>query len=368
MSSPKLTVFHINDARGWRGGERQTLLLARGLHALGHRSVLCAPAAGTLFAEAVRAGIETIDVPLRAEFDLFSVVKLRKAVRATRPHVVHTHTGHAHTTGLLATCGMRGTKLVVSRRVDFHMRKNAFSRLKYRSSRVDKILAISNAVRDILLSDGVPAEKIGLAYSGIDLEKFSAEPRDNGARDELGMPSDAIVAGCVAALVDHKAHDVLIRAAQSACARVPGLHMLLVGKGPLEPMLRSLVSELGLETRVHFAGYRTDIGRLMRSMDMFVLASRTEGLGTAVLDAMTVGLPVVATRAGGIPEMVEDGKNGLLCPVDDHAALADNLVLAAGDSALRRELGEGAREAVKRFSIENTVKDTLAVYHELLGH
>ncbi len=366
MTRNSLTVLHLNDADGWRGGERQTLLLCEGLLRRGHRPIICGPSGGELVRRAKLSGLETVAFPFLSEWDAFSISRLRRFIRKIRPHVVHTHTGHTHTIGLGAAYGIPDTRLVVSRRVDFHIGKGLFGKLKYHSKHIKKFIAISEAVRGVLLSDGIPEEKIGLAFSGIALDKFKHEKPIPDFHDKFGLPSQALVGGCVAALADHKAHEVLIQAARIACRIVPHLHFLLIGEGERKTALMNLASRLSIRGNIHFAGFRTDVGRLMKSMDFFVLTSRTEGLGTAILDAMACGLPIVATRAGGIPEMVSDRIDGLLAPVNDTRILADNMVEIANNQKLRSKLGKNAATSVKRFSIESTVDSTLSIYREVL--
>lgn len=361
-----LTVLHLNDAHGWRGGERQTLLLAEGLHRRGHRSIICGPSGGELVRRARKSGIETATFPFVSEWDIYSIFLLRRFVRNVCPHLVHTHTAHAHTIGLAAVLGIPETRLVVSRRVDFHIRSGFLSRMKYHSKYVNKIVAISEAVRNVLLSDGIPKQRIRLAYSGIELDKYKTERSDPRIYDEFALPPQAIIGGCVAALAAHKAHEILIQAAQIACRKVPLLHILLIGDGERRTELERLAKQLNVEKNVHFLGFRTDIGKLIKSMDFFVLSSRTEGLGTSVLDAMACGLPIVATQGGGIPEMVTNQFDGLLAPVDDFRILADKMVLMSADKELRSELGKNALTTVKRFSIDSTIDSTISVYREIL--
>jgi glycosyltransferase involved in cell wall biosynthesis len=182
----------------------------------------------------------------------------------------------------------------------------------------------------------------------------------------LGVPATALVVGTVAALTDHKDHQTLLSAAALVAARVPKARFVIVGEGERKAALQAQAAELGLHRRVVFAGFREDLDRLIPAFDVFCLSSKMEGLGTSLLDAMCFARPVVATAAGGIPEVVEDGVTGRVVPVQDPAALAEALVAVLEDPAARNRLGSaGRRRFESRFSADRMVEATLAVYGEL---
>jgi glycosyltransferase involved in cell wall biosynthesis len=149
--------------------------------------------------------------------------------------------------------------------------------------------------------------------------------------------------------------------------RHPGVTLALVGDGQLDAALREQCAQLGLTDNIRFLGFRSDIGRLLSGFDIFVMSSRTEALGTSVLDAMVMGLPVVSTSAGGIPEMVEPGVNGLLSAPRDADGLARNILTLIGDPVKRESMGAAGRETVKRFDVRVTAEKVEEVYNGLLG-
>jgi len=366
MKHTGIRVLHLNDVTGWRGGERQTLLLVKGLQEHGHYPLLGVPPESILSRRAKEENIPTVPIGMRGEYDIFSVFKIRRILRMFSIDMMHAHTAHAHTMGLLALHSKKRPKFVVSRRINFPIRKNIFSRMKYFSPRIDRFITISRAISDILVNDGIDSEKISLVYSGIDLNKYQPSKLLKNVKRELKIPKNAIVAGCVAALTPCKAHEILIQAASIACKKDDRLFFLLIGDGECEHRLKAMVSQRSLNHRIIFTGFRTDIGDLMHITDIFVISSKTEGLGTAILDAMAMGLPIVATCAGGIPEIVTNNYNGLLSSVGNYDALAENLLRMSSDQSFRKKCGKNSKLAAEKFSITKTVQSTISIYEELL--
>jgi glycosyltransferase involved in cell wall biosynthesis len=243
------------------------------------------------------------------------------------------------------------------------MRRNAFSRWKYRQ--VDAFLCASDAIRDMLVADGIDQECAVTVHEGIDIEHVDAAPRGD-VHGELWLPHHAPVVGNVAALVPHKGQRYLVEAAQIVLKRVPDARFLILGEGELRPALEQLVRRAHLEKHVLLPGFRPDVLSLLKAFDVFVLPSITEGLGTSLLDAMACRKPIVATLAGGIPEVVVDGETGFLVPVRDPGALAGRIVRLLEREDLRRALGEAGRLRVeRRFSADRMVVETLAAYERV---
>ncbi len=359
-----LTVLHLDTERGWRGGERQAFWLARELERLGHRSLVAARPGEGLAARAADAGLELIPCAPAGEADLLAAIRLRRALLRRRVDIVHAHTGHAVGTAALATLGT-GVPMVLTRRVDFRLRRNFASRWKY--SRAAAIIAISRAVRAALVASGIPEDTIALVPSGVDLTRtFTAAP--SATLRELGIPADGgPLAVMVGALVAHKDPATFVRAIAEARRHVPALRALLVGEGPLRPMVEALVREHALGDALRLAGFRQDADALIAAADVFVLSSAEEGLGTVLLDALAAGTPVAATSGGGIPEIIEDGRSGLLVAPHDARALGTAIARIVGDVSLAQTLAAGGREKVLRFSVAETARRTLEVYRTVLA-
>ncbi len=367
----RVRALHINTAKTWRGGERQTLFLAAELARRGVAQLIVGQPGSELQTRAEAAGLPFRALAMRGELDFFAVAGLRRLAREFGATILHAHTARAHGLGLLARRGLPEARLVISRRVDFPARPNYFSRKKYLSPLIARYIAISENVRRILIADGVPPERIRIAYSGVDLREYRTPPDGARIRRELALARNDLVIGNVAALVGHKDQSTLLKAFARLTQRLPRarLRLVIAGEGELRPALEAEARELGLldSARVLFTGFRRDVYDFFGAFDIFAMSSSEEGLGTAVLDAMAHGLPVAATSAGGLPEMVDPGRGGLLSPARDPAAFAENLSVLAKNSALRKKFGAYNKRRVVAFGSAATCEATLSIYREVLG-
>jgi L-malate glycosyltransferase len=364
--------LHIDSARTWRGGQNQVLLTVLGMRALGHRAMLVAHPAGELRQRA-KEGLDLIPLAPTTEMDLSAAWRLSRLVKQLKPDVLHAHDPHAVAMAALALTMRGGSRtappappLVASRRVDFRMKGNALSRWKYRQ--VDCFICASDAIRQMVIADGVPASHAVTIHEGIDLARAAAAPPAD-LHAELWLPHHAPIVGNVAALVPHKGQRHLIEAAAIVVRQVPDARFVIAGEGELRPQLERQIKDRHLEKHVFLAGFRPDVLSVHKAFDIFVMSSVTEGLGTSLLDAMACGKPIVATAAGGIPEVVADRETGLLVPPRDDEALAAAIVTLLRDERLRRAMGDaGERRARERFSSERMVVDTLKLYERVALH
>ena len=341
------------------------LLTVLGLRERGHRTVLVAHPDGELAARASE-GHDLIRLAPRAEVDLHAGWKLARIIRDLKPDIVHVHDPHAVALGSLALSFLTSGKcaaLVASRRVAFHLKSNAFSRWKYHQ--VDRFVAASNAIRDMLVGDGIEAERIVTVYEGIDLHRVQAEPAAN-IHAEFWLPMHAPVVGAVAALTQEKGHKYFVDAAALVVREVPDARFVILGEGDVRPALERQIKELHLDKHVVLPGFRADVLSFIKSFDVFVMSSLFEGLGTSLLDAMALSRPTVASDTGGIPEVVEHGETGLLVHPRDARELAAAIVTLLNDPERRTRMGRAGLERVKRlFSADTMIERTLEVYRGL---
>jgi len=359
--------LHIDTARTWRGGQNQVLLTVDGLRAIGQRAALVAHPYGELRRRAAE-GLELIPVAPRTEMDLSAGWRLSRVLKRLTPDVVHAHDPHAIAMASLALSlggSAAAAPLVASRRVDFHLKGNSFSRWKHRQ--VDCFIAASEAIRRMLVADGVPADRTVTVHEGIDVDRVAATPPVN-VHEAFWLPHHAPVVGNVAALVPHKGQRYLIDAARLVVQEIADARFVILGEGELREQLEHQVREHHLEKHVLLPGFRTDVIGCIKGFDLFAMSSVTEGLGTSLLDAMACARAIVATSAGGIPEIVADGETGVLVPPRDAAAMADAIVRLLRDDAARQRLGEaGLARVGERFTVERMVAGTAAVYARLAG-
>jgi glycosyltransferase involved in cell wall biosynthesis len=366
-----LRVLHLSSESGFRGGEQQVLNLMLGLQRKNVPQALLVPP-GSLLGEKVPSGVDWFALPDQRRRVLMDAFRLREVVVHWRPDVLHAHTSHSHSLVRWAqTLGLVRCPLLVTRRVDFPLKSGWGNRWKYCSPKV-RYVAISRAIKTVLRAGGVEPSRIQLVYSGVDPERFG------GYR--VGVPEPllghiAAVAKhvpiwiCVAALVDHKDHETLLRAAGQLKRSGRSFCLLLAGEGDCRSRIEEQVRAENLDHEVRLLG-RVDgsvLRTLHRAATGFVLTSKLEGLGTAVLDAMAAGVPVVATAAGGVPESVHDGETGWLCPVGDGAAVSRAMtdVMEQPDEARRR--ARLARELVlAQFTQDSMIAGTYQAYMDCL--
>jgi glycosyltransferase involved in cell wall biosynthesis len=362
--------LHIDTARTWRGGQNQVLLTVNGLRAIGQQASLVAHPDGEL-RRRVAEGLDLIPLAPRNEVDFTAAWKFARLLKRLRPDVIHAHDPHgvamaalALSLGSAASGGVLPA-LVASRRVDFHLKGNSFSRWKYRQ--VDTFIAASEFIRQMLIADGVPQDRTITVHEGIDVEHVAAAPTVN-VNEAFWLPHDAPVVGNVAALVPHKGQRYLIDAAHRVVQEIPDARFVILGEGELRPQLEKQIHEHHLEKHVLLPGFRTDVLGCIKGFDLFVMSSVTEGLGTSLLDAMACGRPIVATTAGGIPEVVSDRVNGLLVPPRDAGAMAAAIVRALRDGEGRARMGgAGLARVRERFTVERMVAETAAAYARVGG-
>jgi L-malate glycosyltransferase len=359
-----LTIGHIDTHDSWRGGQRQVIELIKGLNKLGQRNILFCKASSEIAKKAHSLGIEVVTIPLKGEWDLLSAYELRSHVKKEKLDILHTHTSHAHTLALLALVGVNTCKLVVSRRVDFHIRTYFSRKFKY-GNRVDKIISVSAAIKRILIEDGVDPDIIIPIKSGFVSGSFDNIDSGNSLRKQLGFSDDDTVVSTVAALAPHKAHYVLLKAAKIVLAEYPEIKFVFAGEGDLRADIERHIKSLELGDSVTLLGFVEDIGSVYNASDIFAISSEEEGLCTSILDAMYFSLPVVATRAGGIPELVQDGINGYIVPVNDHISFAEKLISLIESPEKVHKMGMRSTDILKQNTIENTILKTLDVYQEL---
>ncbi len=361
------TVLHVDTERGWRGGERQVLWLAQSLDPARYRSIVVARPVEPLATRASAAGLPVEALRPFSELDPLAIWSLRRLIGSRGAAIVHAHTAHAVALAALATSGT-STRVVVTRRVDFKLRDTVGSRWKY--GRVDAMIAISHAVADALVASGIARDRIEIVPSGIDLTRH-IDVAPPSVLSAIGVVPGAPLVVQVAQLVGHKDPVTFVEAVAVARRRVPDLQAVMVGDGPLRQAVADAIERLGLQDVVHLTGYRKDADSLLAAADVVTLSSREEGMGTVLLDALALGKPVAATAGGGIPEIIEDGRSGLLAPVGDAAALGRaiaKLLVEIGNNLTRRaEIAAAARARANAFSMTVTADRTAAVYDRVLA-
>ena len=359
-----LTVVLIATARTWRGGEAQLFALTEGLLKRGHNAIIAARPDSALTERARAAGFETDALRTGPALNPMAIGRVAKILRRREADIAHMHDSHAQVVGVLGSQLARRGRRVVSRRVDFH--RTGLSVLKYKFG-VHRYLAVSNAVRNVLIEDGVAPKRVSVVFDGVDPE---ARAHGDGARvrRDLGLSDDTPLVGTVAHFAGHKALEMLIRAAPGIVEAVPDARILLLGDGDLREELERERAASPVKDHILMPGFFENVGDFLAAFDVFVMPSRMEGLCSSILDAFAARVPVAATRAGGIPELIEHEVTGLLCEPEQPEALAGIVVRLLQDADLGRRTVEAAHKALcARFTHDAMVEGTLQVYREVLG-
>ena len=336
------------------------------LNCAGHCSVVAADPDGSLYRRLTTAGLSVRPLRVRNYCDLLAGLRLRRLVTAGQYDLVHFHTARAH--ALSPWLHNTRVKRVVTRRMDYPVKKGRVTRLLYIQS-VDAVVAISAGVRAALLAAEVPAARIRLIPSGVDTTRFT---QDSDARAQIrhayGFSNHETLVLSVGALAERKGYRTLLRAAHQLKAQGIRLRYLVCGEGALRTALQAETRALGLETDVRFAGFCPEISHYLAAADLFVHVPQWEGLGVAVIEALAAGLPVVASRVGGIPDLIKDHITGLLVPPQDPTTLAAALTRLVQAPAWASMLGRaGQAQARAQFDLTVMAQNNAALYYELFS-
>jgi len=348
-----MKVLHVTSARTRRGGENQLFYLANGLGQRGVENLIVIPADAEY---AQPRGSQRIR--FAGEADLLAMRHLGSVIREFDPDIVHAHTAHAHAWSAGALMGKK-VPLVVSRRVAFHPSGNPLSRWKMKQT--TRYICISRTVAGVLIDSGVPRETISIVHSGVPVTPWSAA---QGLRSRFGIPDDALLIVSLAAFTPNKNQATLV-CALSLLEEDHSVFCILAGEGRTRVKTERLTSDLHLGGRIRFPGFVTNPHELLCSADVFVLTSFSEGLSTSTIEAMAAGLPVIASRCGGVEEVVEDGVSGLLVTPGEPEELAGAIRTLDGNRKAMSEMGERGRVLASHFSVERMVRETLSIYQDL---
>lgn len=361
-----MRILHTEWSDGWGGQERRIVSEMRGMQARGHELYLVTREQARIRREAEDVGIRTFTLPLRSAADLVSIARLARLLRRLRIQVVNTHSGVDSWVGSLAARAARSPALVRTRHLDIPLRRGWNNFVHYLPAR---IITCGEATRRRLVEEcGFPREQLASIPTGIDFTRFTPQRERTEVRQTLGRtPGDKIVlmVGVIRGVKRHLlALDVIARLAEEQ----PNLHLWLAGDGPMHGDVETHAHELGLAERVHFLGYRDDVADLMQAADALLLTSRSEGIPQAVTQALGLGLPVVATEVGGVPELVKHEQTGLLAPAEDVPALTAALrrVLAQPDWA-QALAARGRTNVLARYSLDAMIDATESLYAEILA-
>jgi glycosyltransferase involved in cell wall biosynthesis len=367
-----ITVCQVLHSLQVGGAEVLAARLARGLRGACRFVFACLDELGTLGEELRAEGFPVEVLGRQSGVDWRCAWRLARLLRRERVDLVHAHQYTPFFYALLARLLYRRPPVLFMEhgrhQPDYRRPKRVLAN-RLLLERRDRVVGVGQAVRQALIDhEGIPAPRVRVIYNGIDTAGLANGHHDRAAvRRELGAGPGDFVILLVARLDYLKDHATAVRTVARVARQRPDVRLVLVGEGPERAKIEELVGRHQLAANVRFLGLRKDVGRLLKGADLFLLTSVSEGIPLTVIEAMAAGLPVVATRVGGLSEVVEDGETGRLAPSGDDAALADAVLRLAGDPELRRRMGRRGQERARGVFSEGQMHARyLELYREML--
>ncbi len=356
-----MKVLHIEGGTHVYGGPYQVIHLLRTLGCRGAHFLAC-PEKSEVAAEAARQGLDVLPIPFRGDAGIGTYFSLRRLIREKKPDLVHVHSRRgADLWGVLAAWRAH-VPLVITRRVD-NPEARWLAALRYRPA--TKVVGISEKICRVLASEGVPQEKLVCIRDGVDTTTFAPSTDRTILEREFGIATDEKTVLMAAQFIRRKGHATLLAAIPEILTACPRTRFLLAGKGPLFDEIHEKAAAFG--DRVLLPGFRADMARIMPACDLLVHPAEMEGLGVVILQAGACGIPVVASKAGGIPEVVRDGESGFLFDPGDVHALARLTISLLSDSSRASAMGRFARGLVAgELSIEAMSDANYRLYEDIL--
>lgn len=357
-----MKILHTEWSDGWGGQEIRILLDAQVLTEMGHQvTLLVCPDSG-LAKNVRRTGLPFVEMRIKHAYDPAAFWKLFRLFKKEKYQVVNTHSSVDSWVASAAAKAAGVPVLVRTRHLSVPVSTNPFNVVyKWPDAIVTTAEMIRRRMLDVNRMD--PGRVLSIP-TGVDLKRFDPNLDPGDIREELGLAPEDRVAVMVAVLRTWKRHEIFLEAAARLVRERPHLRFLIVGDGPGRNRVARKIEELGLTDRAVMTGHRTDVERILAIADVCALTSESsEGVPQSVLQYQAMARPVVATTAGGIPEVIQDGRTGLLCPINDAEAVARTMARVLDDPALAQRLGQAARRRVEeRHSLEVMAGTTLDLY------
>ena len=356
-------VTHISTAKTWRGGEQQIYYLMNHLNGKINQSIFCPYNAVLL--NKIEIPINKITFNKRGSINILVARKLKKYTVENKVDLVHIHDSHAHNIYFLA-CILFGLKIpaIITRRIEKPI-TNIVSKYKYNHQNIQKIICVSDAVKETISPFITDKEKLKTIHSGIDIDKYNKTAKDYILHKTFNIPTNSILIGTIGALTNQKDHFTFIDVAEKILLKKEA-YFIIIGSGKLEKEIKETINNKKLQSRIFLAGFRNDIPTIIKDLDIFLFTSIFEGLGTVLLDAMASGIPIVSTDVSGIPEIIENDKNGLLSKPKDTTNLASQVSELIENDEKRNFFIKNGLLKINQFSAENMAQQNFETYLDII--
>ena len=359
-----MNILHISSARSWRGGEQQIAFLIEGLNNLGITNHILAPKYSPLAQYPFGDSVHIHTYKKLSSFNPIVSFTLKSIAEKHNIDLIHIHDSHSH--NYFITAHALGMKInaFLSRRVDFI----PSSKSKYNHRGIAKIICVSNYVASILAPIVKNNSKLCTVHDGVDLTK-KGKPITS-LRKLLNIDPETKIIANISALADHKDYPTFVSTASAFLKKHKEKSVFVIVGGDAGEMenVRALIAAENLEKNILLTGWIQNAHQLLNEVDVFLFTSKEEGLGSTLLDAMLYGIPIVSTKAGGIPEVIKHYHNGLLCNIGDIECLSQGIIEVLDNKTLQKTLISNGLERVKLFSKERMASETLKVYQETISH
>ncbi len=360
-----MKIFHIETGRNFLGGPQQVLYLINALDKLGHENILICPPGSGISLEARKFGIKVKHFSCFGDLDFLFAYRLSVFLKKNLPDIVHCHgrRGADLLGGLAVTC--TNTPGVISRRVD-NLENKLFSKLRYKNFK--KIIAISEAIQSILKENSIEDEKVEIIKDAVDVLSLSKKPNFDFFKKEFGFGDDIFLAAAVGQLIPRKGHKYLLQAVAEIRKQFKNFKLVIFGDGFLRKKLQKQLISLRLEDTVRFAGFYDNLDDFIGCFKLLIHPALKEGLGVAVLKASAAGVPVIASKVGGLPEAIDNNKTGFLVNPGSAIELENAIAKLIKDKELHQRLSKAGKLKMQtEFSISTMVTKHLSLYKSLIN-
>ena len=361
-----MRILHLSSERSWRGGEQQLAYLIEESDKKGVFSMV-AVKKGSAFAHYCKEkSIPHIVLGYKNELDVLTAWRIKKACKTHKIDLLHAHSSHSHAMAVISSVFGNKTPVVLSRKVDFPIKNNWFSRWKFNHKSIAQIICVSDAIRKILAPDLKRTDHLSVAHDGIDLDRFQLKKGIQKLRKEYKIAQNRTIVANISAIAPHKHYYTFVDTAKKVLTKNTNFHFFIIGDGPLRNAIESYVSQNNLQENITFTGFRQDIPEIFPDIDVFLMTSETEGLGSTLLDAAANHIPIVSTNAGGIPEFIEHKKTGFLANVYDSDELAKWLIFTADNPDITQKTTTNAYiKLLNGFTKAHMAQKTLEIYAKI---